>query len=148
GITEGMAVVGYRGLAGCVKQVFPHFSRVILINNKAISVSCLDKRSRVVGILEWERGNLFRLEYIGKEEDVQPGDTLMTSGLGRLFPKGFPVGTVFQVTEEKGGLSRKVGVVSMIDLNTLEELFVVVGGREWDNRELFEELERVEGKKR
>ncbi|UCF05752.1 MAG: rod shape-determining protein MreC [bacterium] len=148
GVRVGMAVVGCRGLAGRVSQVFPDFSRILLLNNKAISVSCLVKRSRVVGILEWERGNLFRLEYIGKEEDVEVGDTLVTSGLGRLFPKGFLVGTAFQVTEEKGGLSRKVGVVSMVDLNALEELFVVIGGRGWDNEDLYDQLEEIEVKER
>lgn len=148
GVRVGMAVVGYGGLAGRVSQVFPDFSHVMFLNNKAISVSCIVKRSRVVGILEWERGNLFRLDYVGKEEDVSVGDTLVTSGLGRMFPKGFLVGTAFQVTEEKGGLSRKVGIVSMVDLKAFEELFVVIGGRGWDNEEFYEQLEAIESKKR
>lgn len=144
-VRAGMAVVGYRGLVGRVTQVFPNHSMVLLLNNKAVSVSCLNKRSRVVGMLRWERGNLFRLDFIGREEDIIPGDTLLTSGMGRLFPKGFPVGTVFQVAEERGDLSRKVGVVSMANLGILEEVFVVVGGRDWRNTELYEALEKTEG---
>ncbi len=143
GVRAGMSVVGYRGIVGRVIQTFPSSSRVILLNNKSISVSCIDKRSRIIGILEWERENLFRLEYVGKEEDVAKGDTLLTSGLGRLFPKGFPVGTVFQVTEERGGLSRKVGVVSMIDLNTIEELFIVIAGRDWNSDEVLDEIDKL-----
>lgn len=141
GVKPGMAVVGYRGLVGRVVQSFPLSSRVLLLNNKSISVSCLDKRSRVVGMLNWERGNLFRLDFVGREEDVLPGDTLITSGLGRVLPKGFPVGTVFQVAEEKTELSRKIGVIAMTNLSTLEELFIVVGGRDWDSEEIFKELE-------
>ncbi len=143
GVRAGMAVVGYRGLVGMVKQVFPHQARVLLLNNKSIYVSCIDRRSNVVGLLEWERGNIFRLEYVGREEDVIQGDTLITSGLGRVFPKGFPVGVVFRVTEEKGELSRRVGVISMADLNTLQELFVVVGGKDWGDTSLYDELERM-----
>jgi rod shape-determining protein MreC len=146
GVKAGMSVVGYRGLVGRVVQVFPRSSMVLLLSNKSVSVSCQVARSRVVGILEWERGNIFRLEFIGKEEDVQPGDTLQTSGLGGLFPKGFTVGTVFRVAEEKTGLSRQVGVVCMSDLNTLEELFVVVSGRDWDSRELLEQLGGIDNK--
>ncbi len=142
GVRVGMAVVGYRGVVGRVTQVFGSTSRVLLLNNKSISVSCRDKRSRVVGILEWDKGNLFKLEFIGKEEDVIVGDTLLTSGLGELFPKGFPLGTVFHVTEERSGLYRNVGVVSMANLKTLEELFVVVGGRDWENTRIYEELEQ------
>lgn len=140
GVRPGMPVVGYKGLAGRVTQVFATSSRVLLLNNRSVSVSCQVKRSRVVGILEWERGNLFSLDFVGKEEDVIPGDTLLTSGLGRVFPEGIPVGTVFQVAEEKTELSRKVGVVSMTDLNKLEEVFVVTGGRGWENGEAYLEL--------
>lgn len=138
----GMAVVGYRGLVGRVTQAFDQSSRVLLINNKAIAVSCRDSRSGAVGILEWERGNHFRLEYVGREEDVTAGDTLLTSGLGRLFPEGFPVGIVTQVSTEPGNLSRRIGVVAMADLYKLEELFIVVSGEGWDAEAAFEELER------
>ncbi len=142
GVLPGMPVVGYKGLAGRVTQVFPSSSRVLLLNNKSVSVSCLVKRSRVVGVLAWERGSLFSLDYVGKEEDVLPGDTLITSGFGRVFPKGFPVGTVFQVAEEKTELSRRVGIVCMTDLNKLEEVFIITGGRDWKSGEAYLELEK------
>jgi rod shape-determining protein MreC len=146
-VRVGMAVVNYRGLVGRVSQVFPSSSQVILINNKSISVSCLNRRSRVVGMLEWDRGNYFRLEYLGKEEDVRMGDTLVTSGLGLLFPKGFPVGTVVRIMDEKGGISKRVRVVSLADLNALEELFIVTGARAWDDTGILDELERLGRKK-
>ncbi|MCK4550084.1 MAG: rod shape-determining protein MreC [Candidatus Krumholzibacteria bacterium] len=142
GVLPGMPVVGYRGLAGKVTQVFPSSSRVLLLNNKSVSVSCLVKRSRVVGVLAWERGSFFSLDYVGKEEDVLPGDTLITSGFGRVFPKGFPVGTVFHVAEEKTELSRRVGIVCMTDLNKLEEVFIIIGGRDWKGGEAWLELEK------
>jgi rod shape-determining protein MreC len=148
GVRAGMAVVGYRGLIGRVSHVFSDCSDVLLLSNRSVSVSCLNKRSRTIGMLEWERENLFRLDYIGKEEDVQMGDTLVTSGLGRLFPKGFPVATVFQVTDERGGLSKKVRAASMTDLNTLEELFIVVGPREWDDPYIYERLDSILGAER
>ncbi len=143
GVHIGMAVVGYKGLVGRVKQVFSHSSNVLLLSNKAVSVSCINRRSRVVGLLEWDRENLFRLDYVGKEEDVQRGDTLVTSGLGRLFPKGFLVATVLQVTNEKGGLSKKVRAISMSDLNKLEELFIITGGEEWEEPPIYEEFEKA-----
>ena len=142
GVLPGMPVVGYRGLVGRVTQVFPFSSRVLLLNNKSVSVSCLVKRSRVVGVLAWERGKLFSLDYVGKEEDVIPGDTLITSGFGRVFPKGFPVGTVVHSTEEKTELSARISIVCMTDLNKLEEVFIITGGREWESGEAWLELEK------
>lgn len=143
GVRAGMAVVGYKGLVGKVTQVFPFSSRIILINNKSVSVSCIDKRSRTIGILNWERGETFNLDFVGGEEDVIPGDTLLTSGLGRVLPKGFPVGKVSRVDKEKTGLSLKVSVESAADLNTLEELFIVVGGRDWESREILDLLDNI-----
>jgi rod shape-determining protein MreC len=142
-VRVGMAVLNYRGLVGRVSQVFPSSSQVLLINNKSISVSCMDRRSRVVGMLEWDRGNFFRLEYVGKEEDIRLGDTLVTSGLGLLFPKGFPVGTVFRITDERGGISKRVRVASFADLNAIEELFIVTGARAWSDTGIIDELERL-----
>ncbi len=144
GVKTGMAVAGYRGLVGRVTRVFPSSSRVLTINNRSVRVSCRVKRSRVIGVLEWERGNLFRLDYIGREEDVLPGDTLITSGQGRLFPAGFPVGIVYRATDEKTSLTRQVWVSSIINLDTLEDLFVIVGGRDWDNDSLYRTLEELE----
>ncbi len=145
-VRVGMAVVDFRGLVGRVSQVFPGSSQVVLINNKSISVSCMNSRSRVVGMLEWDRGSFFRLEYVGKEEDVVVGDTLVTSGLGLLFPKGFPVGTVFQITDDKGGISKRVRVASAANLNALEELFIVTGAREWNDTGILDELEKLDAK--
>lgn len=146
-IKVGMAVVGYRGLVGRVNHVYHDCSDVLLLSNRSVSVSCLDKRTRTVGMLEWERDNLFRLDYVGKEEVVDMGDTLLTSGLGRLFPKGFPVAVVTQATGEQGGLSKRVRAVSMTDLNTLEELFIVVGPREWSDSYIYEKLDSILGSK-
>jgi rod shape-determining protein MreC len=146
-VRVGMAVVGFRGLVGRVSQVFPTSSQVVLINNKSISVSCINRRSRIVGMLEWDRGNYFRLEYVGKEEDVIVGDTLATSGLGLLFPRGFPVGTVFQIMEDKSGISKRVRVTGSANLNALDELFIVTGAREWNDTGILDELEKFEPKR-
>lgn len=148
GVRIGMAVVGYRGLVGTVSQVNTGSSEVLLISNKAISVSCIDKRSRVVGMLEWQRGNQFRLDYVGKEEDIVSGDTLLTSGFGKLFPKGFPVGVVTRVLEDRAGVSKRVEVRGLADLGALEELFIVAGTRGGSDEKLYEELERLNARKK
>jgi len=147
-VRVGMAVIGYRGLVGRVSRVYPHSAQVLLLNNKSVSVSCIDRRSRVVGMLEWERGNVFRLEYVGKEEDVAVGDTVLTSGEGMLFPRGFPVGTVFRISDERGGIAKRVSVSSLANLGALEELFIVTRARDWNDTRIYDELERLEGKRR
>ncbi|MFO7915535.1 MAG: rod shape-determining protein MreC [Candidatus Krumholzibacteriales bacterium] len=145
GILKGMPVVGYRGVVGRIIQVFPSSSRVILINNNSVSVSCRDRRSRVIGVLRWDYGNYFNLDYVSKDEDVMVGDTLVTSGLGKAFPGGFPVGIVFSIRDEEERVSRRVRVVSMADLGTVEELFIVMSSDKWDYSRIVEEIRDTEG---
>ncbi len=148
GVRIGMAVAGYRGLVGTISQVHARSSEVMLIANRSVSVSCINKRSRVVGMLEWQRGNQFRLEYVAKEEDIIAGDTLLTSGFGKLFPKGFPVGIVTRVTDDKSGIGKRVDVRSLADMSALEELFIVIGTRGKDDEKLYDELENLNARRR
>jgi rod shape-determining protein MreC len=96
-------------------------------------VSCVDKRSRVVGILEWKDHSYFRLSNVSVVEDVQVGDTLITSGFGGVAPKGFPVAVVSKVTPDIDGLSLRVEAKSQIDFRSLEEVFVVIDEISWDS---------------
>jgi cell shape-determining protein MreC len=72
------------------------------------------------------------------------GDTLVTSGLGLLFPRGFPVGSVFQIADEKGGIAKRVRIASFSNLNALEELFIVTGAREWNDTGILDEIDKLE----
>ncbi len=127
-----MPVLSYQGYVGRVINVFENSSWVQLINSRNNPVSCLDKRSRVVGILEWRDHAYFELNNVSVVEDVQVGDTLITSGFGGVAPKGFPVAVVTKVTPGIDGLRLKVGARSHINFRSLEEVFVVTDDMSWD----------------
>ena len=127
-----MPVLSYQGYVGRVINVFENSSWVRLISSRNNPVSCLDKRSRVVGILEWRDHAYFELNNVSVVEDVQVGDTLITSGFGGVAPKGFPVAVVTKVTPGVDGLRLKVGARSHINFRSLEEVFVVTDEMSWD----------------
>jgi rod shape-determining protein MreC len=124
-IRERMPVLSYEGYVGRVSKVFPNSSWVQLICSRNNPVSCLDKRSRVVGVLEWVHFSNFELKHVSVVDDVQAGDTLITSGFGGVAPKGFPVAVVTKVKKQMDGVSLKVEASSDIDFRSLEEVFVV-----------------------
>lgn len=132
GIRERMPVLSYEGYVGRVSKVFPTSAWVQLICSRNNPVSCLDKRSRVVGVLEWSQFSHFELKQISVVDDVQVGDTLITSGFGGVAPKGFPVAVVTKVRRQMDGVSLKVEAVSDIDFRSLEEVFVVRDEVPWD----------------
>lgn len=145
GIEERMPVVSYTGLVGKVVQVYPSSARVQLLTSKGHAVSCIDTRSRVVGILQWDRGRRFSLQDVNVAEDIAPGDTLITSGYGGIYPKGISVGRVRNVTPSFDRLFRSVEVESFVLFSTLEEVFIIRGAAAWSDSVLFspEELEMI-----
>jgi rod shape-determining protein MreC len=136
GVEARMPVLSYQGYVGRVTQVFENTAWVQLISSRNNPVSCLDKRSRVVGILEWRHHAYFELTNVSVVEDVAGGDTLITSGFGGIAPKGFPVAVVTRVTPDVDGVSLRVDARSHINFRSLEELFVVTDKVPWD-RSIF-----------
>ncbi|NIO00889.1 MAG: rod shape-determining protein MreC [Candidatus Latescibacteria bacterium] len=135
-----MPVLSYRGYVGRIIEVFGNSSWVQLICSRNNPVSCIDKRSRVVGILEWMHHSYFELKNVGIVEDVAIGDTLITSGFGGVVPKGFPVAVVSKVTHAIDGLSLRVEAKSYIKFRSLEEVFVVIDEIPW-NQAIFYDME-------
>ncbi len=127
-----MPVLSYEGYVGRLIQVFGHSSWIQLICSRNNPVSCIDKRSRVVGILEWMHHSYFELKNVGVVEDVAVGDTLLTSGFGGVVPKGFPVAVVTKVSRAIDGLSLRVEAKSHIKFRSLEEVFVVTDEIPWE----------------
>ena len=103
-----------------------------MICSKNHAVSCIDKRSRVVGILEWRERNTFELTNVSAVEDVQVGDSLLTSGFGGVVPKGFSVAVVTKVATARDGLRLKIEARSDVKFRSLEEVFVMTDEIPWD----------------
>jgi rod shape-determining protein MreC len=136
GIEERMPALTYQGYVGRLFRVFDNSSWVQLICSKNNPVSCINKRSRVVGILEWRERDRFNVTGVSAVEDVQVGDTLVTSGFGGVVPKGYNVGVVTRVATARDGLSLNVEARSEIKFRSLEEVFVLTDEIPWD-RSIF-----------
>ena len=60
------------------------------------------------------------------DSDVKEGDIFITSGLGKIYPKEIPVGTVVSVQEDNVKVMKSAVVEPFVKFNELEELFVVI----------------------
>ncbi|HWJ03827.1 MAG TPA: rod shape-determining protein MreC, partial [Verrucomicrobiae bacterium] len=65
---------------------------------------------------------------VPKDDKVNPGDLVLTSGLGGVYPQNIPVGTVKEVTMEQGGLLKTATITPAVQFDRLEEVFVVLKG--------------------
>ena len=126
GVEEGAAVLTVDGLAGVVDQVQPLRSRVRLLQSEAIAVSVRNVRTRALGIVDWDPGQgRLRVDQVPYRADFAVGDTLVSSGLGGVFPPDLPVGTVSAVSEPPERLLKDVALAPFVAFHQLEEVFVM-----------------------
>ncbi|MBI1986939.1 MAG: rod shape-determining protein MreC [Nitrospinae bacterium] len=130
GIKNGMAVVAPEGLVGQVFQVSPHGSKVLLITDFRSSVDALIQRSRHSGILIGSSREICEMKYLPMNADVHPGDWVISSGMGGIFPKGLPIGRIVRVNKKGRGFFQEAEVALSVDMNKLEEVLVITGKNE------------------
>ena len=126
GVVRDMAVVSAEGLVGRVIGVSNHHAKVLLIIDGNSAVDAYIQRSRARGVLVGLGRELCLLKYVQRNEDVQVGDKVISSGMGGVFPKGLLVGTVQEVVRGSSGLFQRVEVEPAVNFSRLEEVMVVI----------------------
>lgn len=104
GIAVGMPVFDSYGAVGQVIQVSATTSTVRLLRDENSSVSAMIQSSRAQGMVEGSADGTLHLNLIRTDQTVNVGDTIVTSGLGGVFPKGLPLGKVTSVNRTPGAL--------------------------------------------
>ena len=103
GVDKGHAVVTGDGLIGRVEGVGSRATRVLLISDLNSRIPVLIEATRTRAILAGNNSNRPRLIHLAPGATVSPGDRIVTSGHGGVFPVGLPIGLVDAVNE--GGIS-------------------------------------------
>lgn len=129
GISRHMAVIAPEGLVGQVAEVTPRSARVQLITDPVSSVGVLLQSSRVTGLLVGTELRRLRIKYLPILAEVRPGEMVVTSGMGGVYPKGVLVGKVVAVDKRSGALFQEAVVEPSVDFSSLEGVMVIMGGR-------------------
>ncbi len=128
-IRAGMPVVTAEGIVGKISDVHDGTSVVQTVYNRDFRVSCLEMKSRVMGILRWKGGPNCALDNVPVQAQISVGDTIVSSGLGGVFPKGLLVGTIVSIRPDNTGLFHEIDVAPAAALSRVEEVFVVKSRR-------------------
>jgi rod shape-determining protein MreC len=136
GIQTDMPVFTVYGLVGRISKVSRNHSRVQLLLDPNLKISVIERQSRVVGFLEGANG--YRISaMIPSHAGVKKGDTLVTSGLGGIFPKGIGIGTVCSVDKGDVQVISEMEITPFQDFSRLEEVFIMQKEPDWVVRELL-----------
>ena len=98
GVYVGQALIDAQGVVGQVVRVGPFTSEAVLITDAdhAVPVSVNRNGVRTIAVGTGDSSRL-RLPYLTNNADVMVGDLLISSGLGGVFPAGYPVGRVLDI---------------------------------------------------
>jgi len=123
-VNDGLMTVN--GVIGIVQSVSDHFSYALTYANKDMIISAKVGEEGSVGSMSWDGISMSRsmLTGIPIHVDVEPGDTVFTSGYSSIFPPDIPLGTVID-TKSNRGASSDISVRLFNDYNNINRLMVV-----------------------
>ena len=100
GVYVGQPVIDAYGVVGQVTHVAPHVSTVTLITDPSHAIPVIDNRSglRAMVFGSGEQDTL-NVPYLSGIADIKEGDLLVTSGMGGVYPAGYPVAVVTSVED-------------------------------------------------
>lgn len=125
GLAVGMPVVDSGGVIGQIIECSPTTSTVRLITDEKSGVAAMVQSSRAQGMLMGSASRQMTLNLINTNQKVAVGDTVVTSGLGGVFPKGLPLGKVTSVEAAPGSLYYTIVVEPYGNVSTNEEVMVI-----------------------
>lgn len=126
GVFVGQSLVDADGILGQVTRVGPFSSTAMLITDPSHALPIQVSRSGLRAIAVGAGSvNLLELSHIPNNADVQVGDALVTSGLGRRFPPGYPVGKIRSIERDNGQPFAKVLVEPSAHLERNREVLLV-----------------------
>lgn len=126
GIKTGMAVVVEAGvLVGRVDETFPFSARVELLSHTESIVNGVTLDTNAEGIIKGEHGLGVTYDMVLQSDTLKNGDTVVTSGLGQVIPKGLLVGTLQDVRLTDDKLFQRATIQSPVRFDRLRTVFVI-----------------------
>ena len=130
GIDNDMAMVTPDGLVGHTMNVSAGTADVLLITDPTCRVSAIIPRVNVHGIVSgrgvpWRGQPLLQMDFINKDVTLEPGDEVVTSGLGGRYPRGIVIGRVERVERDESGLYQRADIVPAAEIGRLLYGFII-----------------------
>ncbi len=124
GATVDMVAAYKNCLIGRVSEVFPYYSKVILITDTSCKVAALCAGTKTSGIYEGSNDKaVAALTHVSHLDPLQKNDLLISSGQGLVFPRGFGLGKIKQFTVD--GVNYSVQISPLIDLSKVQYCYLM-----------------------
>lgn len=128
GVKRNMPVATAAGVVGRIVAVGPNFAQVQVITDKHAGVGAMLQSSRAMGEIRGreDEGPLCELQNIPSSETVEVGETVVTTGLDRIYPKGLMIGTVERIESNPNAPWHKIIVSPSARVDRVEHVLVLL----------------------
>lgn len=139
GVYLGQPVINEKGIVGQVTFVGAHNSRVLLLvdSNNSIPVQVIRNDIRVIASGNGDIDSIY-LEHIPLSTDIQQGDLLVTSGLGGVYPEGYPVAHVSRVDNDNRRQFASIEATPVVEFERLRYLLLI-----WPNEDRQQQVKEA-----
>src|SRR5581483_1103806 len=128
GLRPNQAVITPYGVVGKLRDVFPHTSQLLLINDSSSGAGVLLASTRIRGILRGTSSGEVQINNLTPDNRIKPGEQVITSGGDQVFPRGLPVGTIVSVVPDPQHQPyTAITIKPAANLAQLEEVLVITG---------------------
>jgi rod shape-determining protein MreC len=124
GVARDMAVISPAGVVGRVILSSPRAARVQMLIDLNAAAGAMIERTRVQGLVVGGQGSTLRMDYVPSTAEVTAGDRVVTSGIDKVYPKGFLIGTVASVSRGTDTFYQ-LAIQPAVDFSRLEDVLVV-----------------------
>ena len=142
GVRPDQGIISARGVVGVIGQVSDGYAMGLSVLNRRWSISAKHQESGAYGSLNWP-GTDYRtaqLTEIPLPVDIEPGDTIITSGYSTIFPEGILIGTIKDFIRPDGENYYSIDVQLSVDYKSLSHVEIV----EIHDKEEINELEKFQ----
>ena len=128
GLKPDQAVMTPDGIIGKLRDVFPHTSQVLLINDQTSGAGVVLATTRIRAILRGNTTGQIVINNLTPDSRIKPGEQVLTSGGDQIYPRGLPVGTIESIKPDPDHQPYTLIQLSpAANLNQLEEVLVITG---------------------
>ena len=126
GLKADQAVITPDGIVGKIRDVFPHTSQVLLINDQTSGAGVLLATTRIRAILRGSTTGQILINNLTPDDRIKPGEKVLSSGGDQVYPRGLPVGTIESIKVDPDHQPYTlIQLKPAANLNQLEEVLVI-----------------------
>tara|TARA_R110000868_G_scaffold213709_2_gene463823 strand:- start:12673 stop:13338 length:666 start_codon:yes stop_codon:yes gene_type:complete len=126
-IREDFGVITSKGIVGIVDNTSKHYATILSILNTTSKISAQLKKTNHFGTLTWNGKSPYftQLIDIPKIAPVKVGDTIITSGRSSIFPKGIPIGTIYDFKLDIAENYYEINIKLFNDMTNIEHVYII-----------------------